>query len=181
MIYQLITGIRPLGPRTPQTLRIGWVNVPPSSSRRTLTAGYTDRSGKELQAGGCGPLHSTFMGGTCFHSLLGVTGSIRQVHTARDEPRAMPSPPALRCKFPPRQSPGVSLLTALVWKEGIESRSRLCAEPFPHHTHHPSPPQYHRQMTARQTRTFRTPSQESITQQMKNRCFTSFRALLNGV
>lgn len=66
-------------------------------------------------------------------------------------------------------------------KEGTESRSRLCAEPFPYCTRHPSAPQYHRQMTARQTRTFRTQSQESITQQMKNRCFTSLWALLNGV
>lgn len=144
--------------------------------------GYADRPGRELQARGYRPFHSMSTGGACFHSTLGMTGSVRQVHAARDEPRAMPSCPG--CKSPLPQSPGVSLLTALVlysWKEGIESRSRLRAEPFPHRTHHPSPPQYHRQMTARQTRTFGTQSQESITQQMKNRCFTSLRALLNGV
>lgn len=70
---------------------IGWVNVPPPSSRRTLTVGYTDKSEKELQTLGCRPFHSTFTGGACFHSMSGVTGSVRQVHKARDEPRAMPS------------------------------------------------------------------------------------------
>lgn len=38
-----------------------------------------------------------------------------------------------------------------MWNEGVGSCSRLCAEPSPHCICHPSPPQYHRQMTARQT------------------------------
>lgn len=67
LIYQLITSVRSLGSRTPQTQQIGWVNIPFTLFQQNSDRGV-HRSG---QAQGWGPLLSAFKGGACFHSTLG--------------------------------------------------------------------------------------------------------------
>lgn len=67
LIYQLITSIRSVGPRTPQTQQGGWINIPFTLFQQNSDGGV-QRSG---QAQGWGPCLSVFKGGACFHSTLG--------------------------------------------------------------------------------------------------------------
>jgi hypothetical protein len=91
---------------------------------------------------------------------MSVLFCLRYAKYQRRHPSGLPHP---RHKFP-------SLLNL---SECLAERvGGISAEPTPSLFPAPHAIQYHRQMTARQTRTFRTQSQESITQQMKNRCFT---------